>query len=143
MKERTNLSRVEVVQGTEIGGSAVSGSSRIQIFNRKGAIMAQFALPGGDISPWHHHGSRELLGLLIRGKLRLEYRSKKLGAVDLTPGDFFRIPRRLVHRDVNLSKSNPVVVVSLYLGNGPATVNVEGKEGGEEGAKKIQTAYES
>lgn len=87
--------------------------------------MAQFVLPAGGISPWHHHGSRELLGLLVRGKLRLEYRSKKAFAVDLIPGDFFRIPRRLIHRDVNLSKSNPVVVVSIYLGNGPSAVNVE------------------
>ena len=66
---------------------------------------------------------------MIRGKLRLEYRSKKAGAVDLVPGDFFRIPRKLIHRDVNLSKSNPLVVVSIYLGNGPAAVNVEKNRG--------------
>ena len=91
--------------------------------------MAQFVLPAGGTWPWHHHGSRELLGFLLRGKLRLEYKSRKIGAVDLAPGDFFRIPRKLIHRDVNLSKSNPLVVVSLYLGNGPYAVNVEKKNG--------------
>ena len=123
------MSKVEVVRGTGISKNPTSRSARVQIFNRKGAIMAQFTLPAGGTSPWHHHGTRELLGLLIRGKLRLEYRSKKAGAVDLVPGDFFRIPRKLIHRDVNLSKSNPLVVVSVYLGNGPAAVNVEKNSG--------------
>ena len=123
------MSKVEVVRGTGISKNPTSGSARVQIFNRKGAIMAQFTLPAGGTSPWHHHGTRELLGLLIRGKLRLEYQSRKAGAVDLVPGDFFRIPRKLIHRDVNLSKSNPVVVVSLYLGKGPYAVNVEKNNG--------------
>ena len=88
--------------------------------------MAQFVLPPGTTGAWHHHGTRELLGLLVKGKLRLEYRSNR-GGVDLAPGDFFRIPRGLIHRDVNLSKSHPVVVVSLYVGKGPAAVNVKEK----------------
>lgn len=124
-----NLSKVEVVRAPEIGRNPTSGSKRIQVFNRKGAIMAQFVLPAGGTSPWHHHGSRELLGLLLRGKLRLEYRSRKASAVDLAAGDFFRIPRKLIHRDVNLSKSKPVVVVSLYLGSGIYAVNVEENSG--------------
>ena len=121
-----SLSRVEVVRGIELHRSApLDESTRIKIFKRKGAIVAQFTLPAGSVSPWHHHGSRELLGFLVTGSLRLEYRSKDTGAVDMAPGDFFRIPRRLVHRDVNLSKLDPAIVVSLYLGHGPSAVNVK------------------
>jgi uncharacterized RmlC-like cupin family protein len=43
---------------------------------------------------------------------------------NLGPGDFFRIPGGLVHRDVNLSRSKEVIILSFYMGTGPAVVNV-------------------
>ncbi len=46
---------------------------------------------------WHHHDAEDELFLIIRGRLRLEFRDR---TVTLEPGEFIIVPRGVEHRPV-------------------------------------------
>ena len=46
---------------------------------------------------WHHHEAEDELFLVIRGRLRLEFRDR---AVLVEPGEFIIVPRGVDHRPV-------------------------------------------
>jgi mannose-6-phosphate isomerase-like protein (cupin superfamily) len=46
---------------------------------------------------WHHHDAEDELFLVIRGRIRLEFRDK---TVTLDPGEFLIVPRGVDHRPV-------------------------------------------
>jgi uncharacterized RmlC-like cupin family protein len=71
-----------------------------------------------------------LFGILLAGRLRLEYGLHGKEAVNLEVGDFFRIPAGLVHRDVNLDPRREVLVAAFLEGEGVPIINVAGPEGG-------------
>src|SRR5207253_4406651 len=45
-------------------------------------------------------------------------------------GDFFHIPPRLVHRDVNPDKEQELVVVNILVGKGDQVINVKSPKQG-------------
>lgn len=67
-----------------------------------------------------------MYGFLVAGRIRLEYGPKGTRAVEVGPGDFFHVPPRLVHRDVNPDKKHELLVVNVLVGRGDPVVNVEG-----------------
>jgi len=81
----------------------------------------------GAASPWHHHGRRTLYGFVIVGQLILEYGSQGKESVRPSVGDFFRIPPGLVHRDVNRTRVE-TVIVNMMVGEGPPTIEVHGPD---------------
>jgi len=46
---------------------------------------------------WHHHDHEDELFLVIRGKLKMEFREK---TVEVNPGEFIIVPRGIEHRPV-------------------------------------------
>lgn len=46
---------------------------------------------------WHHHEKEDELFLVIKGKLKMEFREKK---VELNPGEFIIVPRGIEHKPV-------------------------------------------
>jgi quercetin dioxygenase-like cupin family protein len=121
------MPRIEVVRSKELkAGDATDGIARGRAFEDDAAIVSRTRVAAGVRSAWHHHGSRLLYGFLAAGRFRLEYGPDGKEAADLEPGDFFRIPVGLVHRDVNPDSTQEVVVVSVVVGRGPAVVNVRG-----------------
>ena len=46
---------------------------------------------------WHHHESEDELFLVVKGRLRIEFRDK---TVELEPGELLIIPRGVEHRPV-------------------------------------------
>ena len=93
-------------------------------------LVSRSRIASGVASDWHHHGRRRLFGVLLAGRLRLEYGPQGKEAVDLEPGDFFRIPVGLVHRDVNPDAKREAIVAAFLEGEGAPAVNVAGPEGG-------------
>jgi quercetin dioxygenase-like cupin family protein len=121
------MPHIDVIRSTELkAGDATDGIARGRAFEDDAAIVSRTRVAAGVRSAWHHHGSRLLYGFLAAGRFRLEYGPDGKEAVDLDPGDFFRIPVGLVHRDVNPDSRQEVVVVSVVVGRGPAVVNVGG-----------------
>ena len=77
------------------------------------------------MSDWHHHGTRHLYGFLEARRMRLEYAVKGAIAVEVEQGDFFHIPPRLVHRDMNPNREQELVVVNILVGRGEPVINVK------------------
>src|SRR5437879_10858886 len=126
-----DMSRIEVVRGNELkAGSSTRGITREKAFEEGILLVSRSRITGGTASDWHHHGRRRLFGVLLAGRLRLEYGPHGKEAVDLEPGDFFRIPVGLVYRDVNPDARREAVVAAVLEGEGIPTVNVAGPEGG-------------
>ncbi len=124
------MPQIEVVRSADLrSGESTQGIVRNTAFEQSGILVARSRIAGGVSSGWHHHGERELYGFLVLGRLRLEYGLKGRLAVDLDPGDFFHIPSRVVHRDVNPATDHEIVVVNVFAGEGPSVVNVPGPDG--------------
>ncbi len=120
------MSRIEVIRGSELrAGDSTQGIVRKRAFESENAIVAQSQVAPGVVSGWHHHGTRQLYGFIVSGRLQLEYFLKGKEIADLNVGDFFHIPAGLVHRDLNPNIDRDLVVVNILVGGGPAVVNVD------------------
>jgi mannose-6-phosphate isomerase-like protein (cupin superfamily) len=118
--------RIEVVRGSELGpGDSTEGTVRKKAFESKTAIVSQSHVAPRIFSGWHHHGTRQLYGFIVLGRLQLEYFLRGQEIADLSVGDFFHIPAGLVHRDQNPNKDRELVVVNILVGSGPAVINVD------------------
>jgi uncharacterized RmlC-like cupin family protein len=76
-------------------------------------------------SGWHHHGARDVLGHVVRGRARFEFGAGGRESTEVGEGGFFHVPAGLVHRDVNPSHE-PQEIVLAVVGEGPLVVNVDG-----------------
>ena len=120
------MQRIEVARSNELmRGDSTEGIRRDRAFKEEDAVVSRSTVLPGVISAWHHHGSRSLYGYLVVGRFRLEFGPNGSRSVDLNPGDFFRIPVGVIHRDVNPDAVVEAVVVNVAIGEGPAVVNVK------------------
>ena len=123
------MTQIDVVRIADLrSGDATQGIVRDTAFELRGITVARSRVAGGVSSAWHHHGDRDLFGLLLLGRLRFDYGPKGTLAVELNPGDFFHIPRHLVHRDVNPTRDQAAVIVNVSVGEGAAVINVQGPD---------------
>jgi len=121
------MSRIEVVREAELHASDLTeGIRREKAFDSGEIVVARSQVPRGVASGWHHHGERHLYGYLVAGRLRLEYGPGGTLVADVRHGDFFHIPPGLVHRDVNPSRDEDIVVVNVLAGEGATVFNVSG-----------------
>ena len=126
------MSLIEIVRSAELGaGYSTVGIIRKKAFESENIIFSQSQLLPGVVSGWHHHGSRHLYGYIVSGRLQLEYGIEGEKKADLGPGDFFHVPPRLVHRDINPNRDRDLFVVNMIVGTGPAVINVDSPTGGE------------
>ena len=120
------MPRIDIVRSAELGaGYSTEGIIRRKAFESENAIVSQSQVAPGVVSGWHHHGTHHLYGYIVSGRLQLEYFLKGNETADLNPGDFFHVPPRLVHRDINSDKDHELLVVNILVGRGPAVVNVD------------------
>ena len=106
-------------------GQSTPGILREQAFESSNVLVSRTRLDRGAVSGWHHHGSHDLYGFLVSGRLRLEVGTAGSEAATIGPGDFFHIPPGLVHRDVNPDHERGLIVVNILVGTGVPVVNVE------------------
>jgi len=120
------MPRIEIARSNELGpGYATEGIIRRKAFETENAIVSQSQVAPGAISAWHHHGAHHLYGYVVSGRLQLEYFLEGREVADLNFGDFFHVPSRLTHRDINPDKDRELLVVNILVGTGPAVVNVD------------------
>jgi quercetin dioxygenase-like cupin family protein len=82
--------------------------------------------PGGR-SAWHHHGRRLIHGYVAVGEFVVEFGPRGSESVRVSEGEFFRVQPGWVHRDVN-DTSSEVLIVMYNAGEGPPTVDVAGPD---------------
>jgi quercetin dioxygenase-like cupin family protein len=106
-------------------GAPTPGVLREVAFETDRATLMRARAEAGAVSGWHHHGDRDVLGYVVRGRARFEFGAGGGESTDVEEGGFFRVPAGLVHRDVNPSEG-PQEIVLAVVGDGPLVVNVGG-----------------
>jgi uncharacterized RmlC-like cupin family protein len=105
-------------------GAATPGIVRETAFETPHATLMRARAEPRAASGWHHHGDRDVLGYVVRGLARFEFGDGGRDSVEIAAGGFFRVPARLVHRDVN-PLDEPQEIVLAIVGDGPLVVNVD------------------
>ncbi len=103
------------------------GILREVAFSTDRVLLVRARAEGRVASGWHHHGDREVLGYLVKGRARFEFGPGGSQHSEVEEGGFFHVPVGLVHRDVNPT-DEPQEFVLAFVGQGPLVVNVEGPE---------------
>jgi uncharacterized RmlC-like cupin family protein len=106
-------------------GAATPGVVRELAFETAGATLMRARAEGGAATGWHHHGDRDVLGYVVRGRARFEFGPGGTDSTEVEEGGFFHVPAGLVHRDVNPSDEPQEIVLSV-VGEGPLVINVDG-----------------
>jgi uncharacterized RmlC-like cupin family protein len=106
-------------------GAATPGVVREVAFDGERATLMRARAEGRAATGWHHHGDRDVLGYVVRGRARFEFGPGGRESTEVEEGGFFHVPARLVHRDVNPSEQ-PQEIVLTVVGEGPLVVNVDG-----------------
>jgi uncharacterized RmlC-like cupin family protein len=97
-------------------------------FQGEGFLVVRSRVDPGVLSGWHHHGDYDVYGYVVAGVARFEGGPGGRDAVSVGPGDFFHVPARTVHRDVNPSQREGQEVILFLKGAGPMVVNVDGPD---------------
>lgn len=116
---------IEVISEIKMRKASSPGIERHVGFDRGEMFLSRSTIASGNVSVWHHHGTRDLFGYVVSGALTIEYGPKGESSVVLSEGEFFNIPTGMVHRDVN-KRPDTAVVVSVLVGSGTNVVEVLG-----------------
>jgi quercetin dioxygenase-like cupin family protein len=106
-------------------GAPTPGVLREIAFDIDRATMMRARADGGAASGWHHHGDRDVLGHVVRGRARFEFGLGGAESTEVEEGGFFHVPAGLIHRDVN-PQDEPQEIILTIVGEGPLVVNVDG-----------------
>lgn len=106
-------------------GAATPGVVREVAFETGDATLMRARTEGGAATGWHHHGGRDVMGHVVRGRARFEFGPGGLESTEVEEGGFFHVPAGLIHRDVN-PLDEPQEIVLTVVGDGPLVVNVDG-----------------
>jgi uncharacterized RmlC-like cupin family protein len=101
------------------------GVLREVAFDTGRATLMRARADAGAASGWHHHGERDVLGYVVRGRARFEFGPRGGESTEVGEGGFFHVPAGLVHRDVN-PLDEPQEIILTVVGEGPLVVNVDG-----------------
>ena len=104
------------------------GITRHLAFRGEGFMVVRSRVEPGVVSGWHHHGEYDVYGYMVSGSVRFENGPGGRDAISVGSGDFFHVPARRVHRDVNPSGTEGQEVILFLRGSGPMVVNVEGPD---------------
>jgi uncharacterized RmlC-like cupin family protein len=106
-------------------GAPTPGVLREIAFDTSRATLMRARADGNAASGWHHHGDRDVLGYVVRGRARFEFGPGGAESTEVEEGGFFHVPAGLVHRDVNPSDEPQEIILSV-VGEGPLVVNLDG-----------------
>jgi quercetin dioxygenase-like cupin family protein len=108
-------------------GAPTPGILREIAFETGRATLMRARAEAGAVTGWHHHGDRDVLGHVVRGRARFDFGPDGAEYTEVEEGGFFHVPAGLIHRDVN-PLDEPQEIVLAVVGEGPLVVNVDGPE---------------
>jgi uncharacterized RmlC-like cupin family protein len=94
-------------------------------FDTGRATLMRARAEAGAASGWHHHGDRDVLGYVVRGRARFEFGPGGQESIEVEEGGFFHVPAGLIHRDVNPLDA-PQEIILTVVGEGPLVFNLDG-----------------
>jgi uncharacterized RmlC-like cupin family protein len=106
-------------------GASTPGVVRDLAFETSGATLMRARAEARAASGWHHHGDRDVLGHVVRGRARFEFGPGGTESTEVEEGGFFHVPAGLIHRDVN-PLDQPQEIILAVVGEGPLVVNLDG-----------------
>jgi uncharacterized RmlC-like cupin family protein len=90
-----------------------------------GVWMGEVRNDPGFRSGAHHHGAIESAIYVVSGRMRMRWGARLEEQADAEAGDFIFVPAELVHQEINLSATDPLVAVVARGGQENVVVNVE------------------
>jgi uncharacterized RmlC-like cupin family protein len=103
------------------------GLRRRVAFDEDGHWFGHVEAAPETMSGWHHHGDNVTLGYVIEGHVTLEFGAGGNERVEVGPGEYFRVPKNVVHREGNMA-TRPGEVVLVRCGEGPVVFPVDGPD---------------
>ena len=89
-----------------------------------GVWMGEVSNAPGFRSAAHHHGEVESAIYIVSSRMQLRWGDHLQHEDSAGPGDFIFVPAQLVHQEINLSDSEPLVAI-VARGGDNVVVNVE------------------
>jgi uncharacterized RmlC-like cupin family protein len=108
-----------------VEGDPTPGMVRERAIDVDGLWSGHVRTAPGAASGWHHHGEYETSIYIESGSLRMEFGPGGEDVIEAKAGDFLRVPKHVVHREINDGEHESTLIVSR-AGHGPPTINVEG-----------------
>jgi uncharacterized RmlC-like cupin family protein len=81
------------------------------------------------MSGWHHHGDNLTIGYVLKGKVTFEFGPGGREHIEVGEGEFFEVPKHLVHREGNLSTEEGEIIVGR-VGQGPGLFPMDAPDTG-------------
>lgn len=103
------------------------GMTRRVAFDADGHWFGHVEADAETMSGWHHHGDNVTLGYVVRGTITLEFGPEGRDHVEVREGEYFEVPKHLVHREGNLSTETGEVVLAR-IGHGPVVFPADGPD---------------
>jgi uncharacterized RmlC-like cupin family protein len=114
-----------VTPADRVEADATTGMIREQAIAVDGLWAGIVRTEPGSASGWHHHGEHETSIYVEDGSLRMEFGVDGAEVIEAEAGDFLRVPKHAIHREINDGASESRLVV-VRAGDGPTTINVDG-----------------
>jgi len=128
-REEAAIANIRALENDNLSEAPGSpGIARHLAFKGDNFLVVRSHADPGVVSGWHHHGEYDVYGYIVRGSASFESGPGGRDAICVGPGDFFCVPARTVHRDVNPSGTEGQEVILFLRGSGPMVINVEGPD---------------
>lgn len=90
----------------------------------QGLWMGYVTMPAGAIGGVHHHAECESGIYILKGHARFDFGEGLRQSVEARAGDFVYVPAYALHREVNLSQTEPVEMIIARTTQTTLVVNV-------------------
>lgn len=103
------------------------GLTRRVAFEADGHWFGHVEASPETMSGWHHHGDNVTIGYVLKGKVTLEFGAGGREHVEVNEGEYFEVPKHLVHREGNMSTETCEIILGR-VGEGPVVLHVDGPD---------------
>ena len=94
------------------------GLTRRVAFEADGHWFGHVKASPETMSGWHHHGDNLTIGYVLKGKVTFEFGPGGREHIEVNEGEYFEVPKHLVHREGNLSTEEGEIILGR-VGEGP------------------------
>ena len=103
------------------------GLKRRVAFEAHGHWFGHVEAEPETMSGWHHPGDNVTMGYVLKGKITLEFGPGGQEQVEANEGEYFHVPKQLVHREGNMSTETGEIILGR-VGEGPVVFPVDGPD---------------